>query len=392
MTAFKIKKALFLAFIVVASCLATKANPIDPDPGDCIEKDSAKCGYQDFTKYYNKTFSVNKSTTVVLSNKYGSIDVHTGTSSQVIVKVKVTVTSNTQSQADRIFERVNIAFIEGPEFVKTETMIENQAKSTLVWASSEPQSCDFRIDYDVTMPAGNRLDISNRHGNSTIAALTTSVKIDQKYGDFRLDGASSATVVLAYGGGQLCSLNILNGSVSYGKLTSPSIKNGRIKSIYSQFRFDQIGSLEAQSAYDTYDINDIENLKINCKYGEINALNVENLSAEGNYTSFKIQKLTNNADIESLYGTIRVGSVKNNFGNINITGTNTNCVLVIDPIISYLLDMNGSYTNMNQPTSLRTTIDNREPARREIMGRVGSDSNTKSTIRVRMTYGEFKIK
>lgn len=392
MIVFNMKKALFLGLLIATTSLVASANPAYTDPGDGQNKDSTKCGYQDFTKYYNRTFSVNKNTTVVLSNKYGAIDVHTGSGSQVIVKVKVTVASNTQSQADKVFERVNIAFIEGPDFVKTETMIENQAKSTLVWASSEPQSCDFRIDYDVTMPEGNRLDISNRHGNSTIAALTTSVKINQKYGDFRLDGASSATVFLAYGGGQLCSLNTLNGSVSYGKLTSPSIKNGRIKSIYSQFRFDQIGSLEAQSAYDTYDINDIENLKVNCKYGEINALNVGNLSGEGNYTSFKIQKLTNNADIESLYGTIRISSIKNNFGNININGTNTNCVLVIDPVISYLLDMNGSYTNMNQPASLRTTIDNREPAHREIMGRVGSDSNTKSAIRVRMIYGEFKIK
>lgn len=392
MIVFNIKKAYFLAFLLFSLSLGAMNKPYFNDQGDGQKKDSITGGYQDFTKYYNKTFNVNKSSTVVLSNKYGTIDVHTGTGSQVFIKVKVTVVSNTQSQADKVFERVNIAFIEGPEFVKTETIIENPSKTNLVWVGNETQSCDFRIDYDVTMPAGNRLDITNRHGNSTIAALTTSVKIDQKYGDFRLDGASSATVVLAYGGGQLSSLNTLNGTVSYGKLTSPSIKNGYIKSIYSQCRFDQIGSLEIQSAYDTYDINDIESLKVNCKYGAINALNVENLSANGLYTGFKIQKLGNNADIESLYGTIRIGGVKNNFGNINITGTNTNCILVVDPVISYLLDVNGSYTNMNQPASLRTTVDNREPAHREVMGRVGSDPNTKSTIRVRMTYGEFKIK
>ena len=392
MIAFKIKNALFLAFILVSTSLCAMHDRYTNDPGDGPQKDSITGCLQDFTKRYNKTFFVNKRATVVLSNKYGTIDVHTGTGSQVVVKVKVTVVSNSQAQADKVFERVNIAFIEGPEFVKTETIIENPSKNALSWSNDETKSCDFLIDYDVTMPAGNRLDITNRHGNSTIAALTTDVKIDQKYGDFRLDGASSATVVLAYGGGQLCSLNTLNGTVSYGKLTSPNIKNGRIKSIYSQFRFDQMGSLDLQSAYDTYDINDVENLKVNCKYGTINALNVDNLSVDGVYTGFKIQKLTNNADIESLYGTIRIGSLKNNFGNINIIGRNTNCVLSIDPFISYLLDVNGSYTNMNQPASLRTTVDNREPAHREVMGRVGSDGNTKSTIRVRMTYGEFKIK
>ncbi len=155
------------------------------------------------------------------------------------------------------------------------------AKSAVFVGTNASESVDYRIDYDVTMPAGNRLDITNRHGNSTIAALNTSVKIDQKYGDFRLDGASAATVVLAFGGGELSALNNLNGTVSYGRLTSPSIKTGRINSIYSQLRFDQIGSLEVLSAYDTYEINDILNLKCKCKYSAINVRNVDNLTAEG---------------------------------------------------------------------------------------------------------------
>lgn len=391
MIAFKIKNSILSSILIVATSFVANASSFT-DPGDGVQKDTLIGGYQDFTKYYNKTFSVDKTTTVVLSNKYGSIDVHTGTGSKVVVKVKVTVTSTTQSLADRVFDRVNIAFVEAPEFVKTETMIENPPKSNPIWNEKGDQSFDFRIDYDVTMPAGNRLDITNRHGNSTIAALNTAVKIDQKYGDFRLDGASSATVVLAYGGGQLSALNSLNGTVSYGKLTSPNIKNGRLKSIYSQFRFDQIGTIDIQSAYDTYDINEVENLKVNCKYGVINARNVENLTAVGNYSGFKIQKLEQNADIESLYGTIRIGSVKNNFGNINIKGNSTDCIVLVDQFASYILDVNGSYTNMNQPASMRTTIDNREPARREVMGVVGNNPNTKSVIRVRMTYGEFKIK
>ena len=392
MIVFNIKNSILFAMLMVVNSIVALANSPFAGPGDGVRIDTLDGGYQDFTKYYNKTFSVDKSTTVVLSNKYGSIDVHTGTGSQVIVKVKVTVTSTTQSLADRVFDRVNIAFIEGPEFVKTETMIENPNKSPLVWAGNNTENAEFRIDYDVTMPTGNRLDITNRHGNSTIAALTTAVKIDQKYGDFRLDGASSATVVLAYGGGQLSALNTLNGTVSYGKLTSPSIKNGRVKSIYSQFRFDEIGSLDIQSAYDTYDINVIENLKTECKYSVINAKNVTNLIAKGNYTAFKVQKLENDADIESLYGTIRVGSVKNKFGTINIKGTGTDCILFVDPSVSYILDMNGAYTNMNQPASMHTTLDNKEPAHREVMGVVGSNLNTKSVIRVRMIYGDFKIK
>ncbi len=392
MIVFKRETSIFLSLFLLAFSFIVSASNTFRGPGEEVKIDSAIGGNQDFIKFYNKTFGVDKNTTVVLSNKYGSIDVHTGTGSKVVVKVKVTVTSASQAQADKVFERVNIAFIEGPEFVKTETMIENPSKSTVFVGGNTSESTDFRIDYDVTMPVGNRLDITNRHGNSTIAALNTSVKIDQKYGDFRLAGASSATVILAYGGGELSALNNLYGNVSYGRLTSPSIKNGKIQSIYSQFRFDEIGTLDVLSAYDVYEINEILNLKCKCKYSTVNVRNAENLTAETLSSGIKVQKLDNNADFDCTNGTIRVGGIKNNFGTVNIKGTSTDCILVVDPTVSYLLDVNAAYTNVIQPASIRTKIDNRQPAKREVMGVVGNNPNTKSVIRVQMTYGDLRIK
>ena len=398
MIVFKHKTAAFLTVLLFASSIVAIANPRFMGPGDDVKvdttdgvnRDSITGVLQDFIRSFDKTFAVTKNTTVVLSNKYGSIDVHTSNGSQVIVKVKVTVVSNTQAQADKVFERVNIAFIDGPDFVKTETTVENATKNLI--SGLNPPCCDFRIDYDVTMPVGNRLDLTNRHGNSTIAALKTSVKIDQKYGDFRLDGATTATIILAYGGGQLSELNTLYGNVSYGKLTSPHIKNGYVKSIYSQFRFDQIGAMEIQSNYDTYDINDVNTLKSTCKYSTMNVRNVDNLTASGNNTGYKVQKIENNADFDCLNGTIRIGGVKNNFGTINIKGNGTNCIVVVDPSVSYQLDMNGTYSTMNQPASLRPLVDKKVASRREVMGTVGNNPNTKSVIRVAMTYGEFRIK
>ena len=273
MTVFKSLKVLnFTLLFATIHLVAIAKSPIGErinDPIEGIERDSLEGVLQDFTRLHDKIFAVNKNTTVVLSNKYGTIDVHTNNGSKVIVKVKVTVNATSQTQAEKVFERINIAFSDGPEFVKTETTVENQPKNSIIFTGTNTvTNCDFRIDYDVTMPAGNRLDLTNRHGNTTIAALKTSVKIDQKYGDFRLDGATSATIVLAYGGGQLSDLNTLYGTVSYGKLTSPNIRNAYLKTIYSQLRFDQIGAMDIQSNYDTYDINDVATLKAPANSGQ----------------------------------------------------------------------------------------------------------------------------
>jgi hypothetical protein len=393
MIVFNSKKTAILTFLILASSIVAKASIRFVGPGDGVQKDSIEGIIQDFTQHFDKTFAVNKNTAVVLSNKYGTIDVRTGNGSQVVVNVKITVSANTQAQADKVFDRINIAFSDGPNFIKTETFIENPVKTNIFLAgNTPPPTCDFRIDYEVTMPVGNRLELTNRHGNSTIAALKSSVKIDQKYGDFRLDGATSATVILAYGGGQLSELNTLYGNVSYGKLTSPLVRTGYLKSIYSQLRFDQIGSVEIQSNYDIYEINAVRILKADCKYSTINVRNAETVTVHSANTACKIQKIETAADFDCQQGTIRIGSLKNNFDHLTIEGTGTNCLVVVDPNISYLLDMTGTYSNMNQPASLHPKIDRNEAFRREVMGLVGNNPNTKSTVRVRMTYGEFKIK
>ena len=113
-----------------------------------------------------------------MSNKYGKVNVKTGSGSQVIVNVKVTVRANSQSEADKVIDRINIIFSSGPDFVKTETDIESQNSSWFNWGNN---SSEYTIDYDVTMPAANKLDVSNKYGDSHIAALNDWVKIDQKY-------------------------------------------------------------------------------------------------------------------------------------------------------------------------------------------------------------------
>lgn len=377
---------------VYTGILAFNTNPI-PQPGDGSPQDSIGQVYQDFVKTFDKVFKVSPNHVVVLSNKYGKVTVQTGNSAQVVVKARITVVTNTQQEADRVFDRVNIAFLEGPNFVKAETNIETQNKAGQIWtAMLDTKTCDFHIDYEVWMPAANKLDIANRHGNTLIGNLRNSVKIDQKYGDVRLEGATSAHINLAYGGGQLCSLTSLTGAVSYGRLTSPNVKSVQLQTKNSQFKFDEIGVLNIRSSYDDYEINHVGNLNADSRFGKIYVMNVDNIVAIGSSTSFKILKLENSADIDNTYGNIRIGSVKNGFSNINIKGTRTDCVLAIAPSISYLLDLVGSNSQIQQPASVKTTVNRQEPYRREIMGVVGSNNNTKSVIRVRVSYGDFRIR
>ena len=98
----------------------------------------------EFTKNFDKTFTVDKNEVVFLANKYGKIEVKTGGTNQVVVNVRVRINANSQEEAQKIFDRINIAFSNGPDYVKTETIIESQSGSSWKWNSwGKSNSQDF---------------------------------------------------------------------------------------------------------------------------------------------------------------------------------------------------------------------------------------------------------
>jgi hypothetical protein len=380
----------FVAFSMVSSYPLLALND-KPSTTLINPEDSIICGAQEFTKNFDKTFTVGKNEVVILANKYGKIEVKTGSTNQVIVNVRVRVNANSQEEAQKMFDRINIAFSNGPEYVKTETIIESQNNSGWNWNWGKSRNSDFAIDYDVTMPVNNRLDLSNKYGSSHIAALNAAVNIEHKYGDFKLDGATAAVIELAYGGGQLGTISALSANVSYGKLTSPNVNAMKMKSKYSQLKFGKMQMAEIQTAYDDYQIDDVETLKIDGKYGDMNVGTVKDLTMVTNYTDIKIDKIEGNADLQTNYGDVKIGAVKSGFGTINIKGNYTDFSIGMDPSVSYLLDAAGSYAGIKHPVAIKTTMDSETGSRREIIGTVGNPSS-KSVLKVRLTYGDLRIR
>jgi hypothetical protein len=347
---------------------------------------------QEFTKNFDKTFTVDKNEVVILANKYGKIEVKTGGTNQVVVNVRVRVNASSQEDAQTLFNRINIAFSNGPDYVKTETIIEAQNGKSWSWSGwGKSSSQDFTIDYDVTMPVNSRLDLSNKYGNSHIAALNASVNVEQKYGDFKLDGATAAVIELAYGGGQLGTISALNATVSYGKLTSPNISAAKIKSKYSQLKLGKMQMAEIQTAYDDYKIDEVETLKVDGKYGDLSVGTVKDVTFTGSYTDINIGKIDGNGDFQTNYGDVSIDAVKLGFGAINIKANYTDFNIRIDPSVNYLLDAAGSYGDIKHPVSIKTSMDSKTNSRYEIVGTVGT-AGSKSVIKARMNYGDLKIR
>nr|MCU0347380.1 hypothetical protein [Saprospiraceae bacterium] len=199
---------------------------------------------QDFTKTIKKEFPLNANGTVNLVNKYGKIDVKTWEKNRAKVEVTIVVKAASESQAQSVFNRIRIEFANDDSFVKAETLIESSKGSWFDWGGSD--KTEFQINYLVFMPASASLDLSNKYGDALVAPLSGKTKVDVKYGNFRLEGASAGlNVTLDYGNGTIVKSGDATINVSYSKLNLNEVGNVSLTSKYSKLMLDDGGDLMA---------------------------------------------------------------------------------------------------------------------------------------------------
>jgi hypothetical protein len=341
---------------------------------------------KEFVQRYNKTFEATKAQTIFVSNKYGSVDVKTWAQPQVLINIKVTVRANGQADADKTFKRVQIYFSEGADFIKGESVIENQSQG--FWSNN---TSDFSIDYEVFMPAGNKLNLMNKYGHSAIGMLTSDVVAEQSYGNIKVESANACALTIKYGDAHLGHIKALSGSVIYGNLQLEEAKNMVLTSKYSKLIIQNVHNAQFHSAYDDFEIKTAGNINIESRYGDfaINKVNVLNI--ESKYTDFKIKRLEQSGNLNSDHGDVKVEQIAQHFGTINISGDHSSYWLTIESGAAYQLDASGNNTLIKRPAAFHTTVSQVKGNANEVVGTCGG-AKSHSIIRAKLKYGELIIR
>ena len=348
---------------------------------------------QDFTKVFTKTFNVNSSETVLLNNKYGKINVSTGSGKEVRVNVTVTVHAAQQNKANEVFERIQIKFSQDAKTVKTETLIDASDCSKKWW--DEQSGCgnsDYSIDYEVVMPVGTKLNISNKYGNTAVAPTGSSVSIDQKYGNFKLDGVTDATVTLGYGTGVITRCAAVNGSIGYGTFRVDNANDIVLKSKFSKLKLQNVHNVNLTSAYDDCVVGKANTLNLDTRYGDFNINQVHQLTVESQYTNFRVARLEHNGDFATTYGTVKIEQVMRNFAELHLKGSYTDFIVGIETGAQYQLDASGAHADIQKPAQFKSNISKANGKTRTIQGKSSGAANPKSLIRANIKYGDLIIR
>ena len=346
---------------------------------------------QEFSKTINREFETAADGTTALYNKYGTVNVKTWQNNSVKIDVTIVVNAKSQREADESFKNINVNFTNAWGYVKAETMIAESMNSGSWWPA---KTCgdDFKINYEVWMPAGNQLDLKNKYGNSWVAALKGKLIAEIKYGDLRAEAISNdVDLNIGYGKAWFARVNNLSGQASYTELNIAEANDIQLDTKYSETKVDKANNLRITSKYDDFSFGNVEELRLQTKYANLRSISVRTAFITAQYSDMGFAAVREGMDADMRYGTLGIDALSRNFTNVNVVGKYTGVTVAIERGAVYRFDAEVNYADAHVPNA--ATVKNRSDSgqRETLQGYLGNEG-AKGLVKARLTYGDFVIK
>ncbi len=347
---------------------------------------------KEFVKEINKSYNISRKGDLTIINKHGKVDIKTWDKPMVKIDVEIVVQAKDGDRAEDVFERINIDFDNGSDFVKAITNISNKKNNTwqVLWPSSDRD--EFEINYEVSMPHAGRLDVRNKYGDTYVAETDGPVNAEVGYGSIRFEGVNNELkLYLGYGDATVIKAESITAEVNYSKIGIRNADDADLNTKYSKVNIEHVGSMRTITKYDEFTINSAGTMRSEGKYGKFNINQIGKLIADGKYTDYIIGSLTSEADVVLSYGGLSIESLKSGFDNIRLDGSYANFKIITDPNISYKVDASASYGDVKLPEQINTTYKRDSGYSYRVEGTVGKGSSN-SIIKVKVNYGDIRIR
>jgi hypothetical protein len=331
---------------------------------------------QEVTKEFHKEYTAGTKT-LDISNKYGDVEIQSWDKDQIIINVKVTVDMSNKEKAQRFLDQIDIQFSEGTNVISAKTVIDDSFNFS-GWGDSKK----FRIDYNIKMPVGTDLTLTNKYGNTDIDELHGLMDIEIKYGNLTAGKLTRGNIkplsklVLAYGKGTIDETGWLDLNERYvGSMEIAKSQALLLDSKYSKIMIGETSSIVGESKYD--------NIKIE---------NINNLVLENGYTEVNIGELTKKLTYNGSYGSFSIDRIPAGFESLDVETHYMGVKLGIEESASYKLEAKVTYGglkyNEDNFKNQRRIVENNS---HEVSGTVGNEENPSSRVNVLASYGNVKL-
>jgi len=327
-------------------------------------------------KTIKKEFTVNSNATIKVDNSYGNVNVLTYYGNKVIIEVTIKTDSNDAEKAQKKLDEITVEFSASADYVSAKTIF-NQNKSNSWWNWGKNSNVNMEINYVIKLPITNSVDLNNDYGSINLEKLEGRAVISCDYGKITTK-----------------ELMADNNSISFDYTNNSYfeyIKSGKIDADYSGFTVAKAKQLSINADYTKSIVNIAEDVTYNCDYGSFTAENINNLSGDGDYLTLVIGNVYKNVEIRADYGSIKIGKMTSNAGNVYIESDYTGITIGYDSAYNFKFDLDLEYASLRDSDGFEFTKKRVESSDKYYQGYYGS-SSTSNLIKISSAYGSVSFK
>ena len=321
-------------------------------------------------KSIDKSYTVSEATEIMFSNSFGKIHIETWDKNQVTVRIDIIVNASSESRAQELLNKISVD-------IDDDNPRSELSFRTNIDGKNPGRNSSFEINYRISMPKNNPLEVKNSFGDVYVGPLGGNVNLDVQYGNLNTGPLTGATEVkLAFGSG-------------YSAIES--FKKGELRLSYSKLNIEEMGNVEVNTQFSTLEIDKAGTLDLTGKYGEVEIGEIESLEANVNFSGFEIESLHRDIVLDIDYGgNIKIGLTKT-VKTVDIQSSFGPLVLELPSDLNADLEVNMSFSDLNydeSKVSFSKVI--KEQTSAEYAGKIGSGGN--ATINITSKYGNVKIR
>lgn len=302
-----------------------------------------------------------KATELEISNNFGNITLATWDKNSISVKITLDVEGYDEEESKKILDKIDLKTNETSSLISIKTNLKSHSSTSF-------RKKTFKINYEINMPDGHPLSLSNEFGNIFIT-----------------DYLGKTTINLEYGNLTAGTIGELNLKHEFGKGEIEAITKGDFEMDYvDAFTLSKADELELNAEFSKIEIENIKTINFDVEYGKLLIGTVSNYDGSSEFSELGINELYDNFNLNAEYagGTIQLDHVskdiksfqldtefskseiklekganvgfdtKHSFGKLKTNGSNFN----FSKKIKDMSDEAYSGTIGNQPDKIKTTL------------------------------------
>ncbi len=342
---------------------------------------------QDFDekKIITKSYQVDKDANLSIDSRFGKVHIDTWEKNQIEVEITIQAEARSRERAREVIDRIKIdIFDNSPTDIQFVTRIRDNL--------NRDGRNRFEINYQVSMPQTNSLEISHSHGDVFVDDVKGDVDIDLSHGQLlteKLTGRSK--IDISHGnGGRI--LEMTKGRLEihhYRRLRAGTLGNVNLTLEHSDLAIENSTELDAEIRHSQFEIENSGNLVLDCAHSNLGVGQSNNILVDLQHSEIEINNLSKVIEADVNHSEVRLRKVAKDFELIDLNGNHSYFNINVENNADYSVDVRLNHGRMryNSDEIPLNYVDIRDNTER-YKGKIGTGEGT---IRVVGNHGDLRL-